>query len=220
MDSDDPKPAPGSLALVQDFVNTRNYLYGGEFLGDAEGATRRLTECGLLKGGESVGESERRRLVTLREALRELLLVHNGASEPGPDAEALNGLVASAALGVRFGADGRPALEPTAGDSPAERVVARLLAEVIWAEAEGKWERLKACRTRGAAGPSTTPPRTAPDAGATWTSAAPGTKCAHTASARSREPASLLPQPDTAAANGTALFTGVRRRVFLNEVRR
>ena len=101
------------------------------------------------KGGESVGESERRRLVTLREALRELLLVHNGASEPGPDAEALNGLVASAALGVRFGADGRPALEPTAGDSPAERVVARLLAEVIWAEAEGKWERLKACRNEG-----------------------------------------------------------------------
>lgn len=149
MDSDESKPAPGSLTLVQDFVNTRNYLYGGELLGDAEEATRRLTECGLLKEGESVGESERRRLVSLREALRELLLVHNGASEPGPDAEALNGLVASAALGVRFGADGRPALEPTAGDSPAERVVARLLAEVIWAEAEGKWERLKACRNEG-----------------------------------------------------------------------
>jgi predicted RNA-binding Zn ribbon-like protein len=49
---------------------------------------------------------------------------------------------------VRFRADGRPALEP-AGDSPVERVVARLLAEVIWAEAEGKWERMKACRNEG-----------------------------------------------------------------------
>jgi len=146
MDSNNPKPAPGRLALVQDFVNTRNYLYGGELLGDAEEATRRLTERGLLKKGESVGESERRRLISLREALRGLLLVHNGAGEPGPDAEDLNGLVTSAALGVRFGADGHPALEPAAGDSPAERVVARLLAEVIWAEAEGKWERLKACR--------------------------------------------------------------------------
>ena len=149
MDSDNPKPAPGRLALMQDFVNTRNYLYGGDLLGDAEEATRWLTERGLLKKGESVGESERRRLVSLREALRGLLLVHNGAAEPGPDAEDLNGLVTSAALGVRFRADGRPALEPAAGDSPAERVVARLLAEVIWAEAEGKWERLKACRNEG-----------------------------------------------------------------------
>ncbi len=61
----------------------------------------------------------------------------------------MNGLVASAALGVRFRADGRPDLEPAAWDSPAERVVASLLAEVIWAEAEGKWERLKACRNEG-----------------------------------------------------------------------
>jgi predicted RNA-binding Zn ribbon-like protein len=149
MDSDNPKPAPGPLALVQDFVNTRNYFHGGDLLGDAEEATRRLTERGLLKKGESVGESERRRLVSLREALRGLLLVHNGVAEPGPDAEELNGLVTSAVLGVRFSADGRPVLEPAAGDSPAERVVARLLAEVIWAEAEGKWERLKACRNEG-----------------------------------------------------------------------
>jgi predicted RNA-binding Zn ribbon-like protein len=149
MDGNNPKLAPGPLALVQDFVNTRNYLYGGDLLGDAEEATRRLTERGLLKKGESVGESERRRLVSLREALRGLLLVHNGAGEPGPDAEELNGLVTSAALGVRFRADGRPALEPAAGDSPAERVVARLLAEVIRAEGEGKWERLKACRNEG-----------------------------------------------------------------------
>src|SRR5919107_902843 len=110
MDSDNPKPAPGTLALVQDFVNTRNYLHGGDLLGDAEETTRMLTERGLLKKGESIGESERRRLGSLREALRGLLLVHNGA---------------------------------------AERVVARLLAEVIWAEAEGKWERLKACRNEG-----------------------------------------------------------------------
>ena len=149
MDSDNQKPAPGALALVQDFVNTRNYLYGGDLLGDAEEATRRLTERGLLKKGESVGESERRRLVSLREALRGLLLVHNGAGEPGPDTEDLNGLVTSAALGVRFRADGHPTLEPAAGDSLAERVVARLLAGVIWAEAEGKWERLKACRNEG-----------------------------------------------------------------------
>jgi predicted RNA-binding Zn ribbon-like protein len=144
-----PKPAPGRLALVQDFVNTRNYFQGGDLLGDAEEATRRLTECGLLEKGESVGEAERQGLVSFREALRGLLLAHNGAAEPRPDAEGLNSLVSSSALVVCFGADGRPVLEPATEDDPAECVVARLLAETVRAEAEGRWERLKACRNEG-----------------------------------------------------------------------
>lgn|ERR671921_958512 len=143
------KPAPGTLSLVQDFVNTRNYFQGGDLLGDAEEATRRLVECGLLAKSESVGEVERRRLVSFREALRELLLVHNGAAESGPDAKSLNDLVATAALGVRFGADGHPVLGPASENGPADRVVARLLAEVVRAEAEGRWGRLKACRNEG-----------------------------------------------------------------------
>ena len=143
------KPAPGTLSLVQDFVNTRNYFQGGDLLGDAEEATRRLVECGLLAKSESVGEVERRRLVSFREALRELLLVHNGAAESGPDAKSLNDLVATAALGVRFGADGHPVLGPASENGPADRVVARLLAEMVRAEAEGRWGRLKACRNEG-----------------------------------------------------------------------
>src|SRR5918994_7075461 len=72
---------------------------------------------------------------------------------------------------------------------------------------------------RGAAGPSTTPLRTTPAAGATWTSAALGTKCAPTASA-SREPASRLsPQPDTAAANGGAPYSPECGEVDFSEVR-
>ena len=35
MDCDNPKPAPGPLALVQDFANTRNYFHGRDLLGDA-----------------------------------------------------------------------------------------------------------------------------------------------------------------------------------------
>jgi predicted RNA-binding Zn ribbon-like protein len=141
-----PKPAPGALGLVQDFVNTRNYLQGGDLLGGVEEADRRLVERGLLEVGESVGGVGRRVLVDFREALRVLLLAHNGAAEPGPGVEGLNELAASAALGVLFGADGRPTLGPVAGDGPAERVVGRLLAEAFRAEAEGRWGRLKACR--------------------------------------------------------------------------
>jgi predicted RNA-binding Zn ribbon-like protein len=140
-----PKPAPEPLALVQDFVNTRNYFDGGDLLEDAEEATRSLHELGLLEVGERVEEAERRRLVAFREELRGLLLAHNGVT--GTDMKALDDLVASAALKVRFGQDGRPGLEPAAEGGLVERIVGRLLAEVVWAEAEGKWERLKACRS-------------------------------------------------------------------------
>jgi predicted RNA-binding Zn ribbon-like protein len=50
---------------------------------------------------------------------------------------------------VRFGPDGRPSLEPAARGGPVERIIGRLVAEVIRAEAEGKWSRLKACRNEG-----------------------------------------------------------------------
>jgi predicted RNA-binding Zn ribbon-like protein len=147
------KPAPGPLALVQDFVNTRNYFRGGDLLGNAQEATTRMVERGLLKEGECVGEAERRRLVALREGLRELLVAHNGGGvEREADAGGLlNEYVASVALRVHFGPDGRPELEPVAGDegNPAARIAARLLAEVVRAEAEGRWRRLKACRNEG-----------------------------------------------------------------------
>ena len=142
-----PKPAPGTLALVQDFVNTRNYFRGGDLLGDVEEATVRLAERGLLEGSERLGEAERLRLVKFREGLRELLLVHNGLARG--DAAALNYVVSSAALRVRFKPDGRPALEPGTEGGLVERIVGSLLAEVVLADAEGRWERLKACRNEG-----------------------------------------------------------------------
>jgi predicted RNA-binding Zn ribbon-like protein len=137
------------LALVQDFVNTRNYFHGGDLLGDTQEATARLAERGLLKEGERVGEAERRRLVDFREGLRRLLLAHNGVAGPELAAGTLNDLVTSATLGVRFRPDGRPVFEPAAEGGPVERVIGRLLAEIVRAEAEGILGRLKACRNEG-----------------------------------------------------------------------
>lgn len=144
MDWNNPKPAPEPLALVQDFVNTRNHLYGGDKLADAEGANAWLSGRRLLEGDERVGEEGRRRLAGFREELRGVLLAHNGG--PGTDTEALDNLVAFATLGVAFGPDGRPSLGPRAGGGPADRLLGRLLAVIVGAEAEGTWGRLKACR--------------------------------------------------------------------------
>ncbi len=64
---------------------------------------------------------------------------------PGADAQALNDFLTSVALRMRFGSDGRPGLESAPGGGLVEQVVGRLLAEVVRAEAEGRWNRLKAC---------------------------------------------------------------------------
>jgi hypothetical protein len=134
------KPAPGGLALIQRFVNTRNYLSGGDLLADAEEATAWLTGHGLLGVGERIGERERERLVEFREALRSLLSAHNGI--PGADAQALNKFLATVELRVQLGSDGRLGLESAPDGGQLERVVGRLLAEAVRAEAEGRWGRL------------------------------------------------------------------------------
>src|SRR3712207_3063663 len=94
------KPAPWGLVLVQRFVNTRNYLSGGDLLADAEEATAWLTGHGLLEAGERIGERERERLVEFREALRKLLSANNGI--PGADTQALNIFLETVDLRVQF----------------------------------------------------------------------------------------------------------------------
>jgi hypothetical protein len=136
------KPAPGTLALVQDFVNTRNRLEGGELLGTIEETNATLSEGGLIGGQERLGEADRQRLIAFREGLRGLLLAHTGA--PEADVGGLDAMIASAALRVRFLPDGRPVLEPAAGGGLVERIIGCLLAEVV--RAEGTWGRIKACR--------------------------------------------------------------------------
>src|SRR4028119_162183 len=61
-----PKPAPGSLALVQGFVNTRNIMRGYDLLEDVEGAVAWLVEHGLLDGGARLTEGELGHLVGFR----------------------------------------------------------------------------------------------------------------------------------------------------------
>jgi predicted RNA-binding Zn ribbon-like protein len=61
----------------------------------------------------------------------------------------LNKLISSSTLRVHFGPDGHPYLEPAAESGLAARIIGDLLAEVVRAEAEGRWGRLKACRNEG-----------------------------------------------------------------------
>jgi len=130
--------APGELALVQRFVNTADLDRGTDTLADAAGLAAFLAAEGL--GNGVAGEAGRRRVVAVREALRALLLSHNGVPVDGGAVAILDG---AASVRVAFGADGAARLEP-AGEG-VDAVIGRLLAIVAHAQAEGTWERLKAC---------------------------------------------------------------------------
>jgi predicted RNA-binding Zn ribbon-like protein len=142
-----PKPAPGPLATVQGFVNTRNIMHGYDLLESVEGAADWLAGCGLLDKGVRLTGEDLARLVGFREGLRGLLLVHNGRVEG--DAGALNELAEDALLRVRFDGEGMPGLLPAGSGTAVGGVTARLLVAAVAAASEGTWRRLKVCRNEG-----------------------------------------------------------------------
>lgn len=142
------KPAPGSLALVQGFVNTRNIMHGYDLLEDVGEASDWLIGQGLLDGDARLTVGERLRLVEFREGLRGLLLAHNGASG-GLDVGVLNEMAEDALLRVGFDGEGTPGLLPAGSGTAVGGVVARLLVAAVEASSGGTWRRLKVCRNEG-----------------------------------------------------------------------
>ena len=129
--------APGELALVQRFVNTADLDRGTDELADDEGLAAWLVANGMATEVDAGG---RERAVAVREALRALLLANQGGE---PDREAIATLDRAAAITVAFDAAGTARLEPV--HNGVDGVIARLLAIVARAQAEGTWPRLKAC---------------------------------------------------------------------------
>ena len=127
-----------------DFVNTLDIEEGTDALADAHEATAWLKQHGLLAGGHAeISARDRERAVSVREALRRLLLANNGA-EPSPEAtRVLEGAARDGDLGVRFDGDGASLAAGTRGFPGA---LANILVPVARAMGDGTWERVKACR--------------------------------------------------------------------------
>jgi predicted RNA-binding Zn ribbon-like protein len=137
--------APGALELVRAFVNSVDLEDGVEELSDPEalGAWLRAREL-LPADAPAPGPADLRRAIELREALRELLLAHHGDHALDPRAvEVVDAAARRAHVGLRFGADGRAEVQP--GREGVDGALGRLLAIVAAAQADGTWERLKAC---------------------------------------------------------------------------
>jgi predicted RNA-binding Zn ribbon-like protein len=130
-------PAPGSLATVQDFVNTLDLEDGPELLPDAEALRTWLADAALLERDAAVGPAEHARAVVLREALRDVLSGDDAAVEH------VNAAGDRAGLRPVLRPGGGSALEPAAGG--VDGALGRLVAIVHRAVADGTWAHLKAC---------------------------------------------------------------------------
>jgi predicted RNA-binding Zn ribbon-like protein len=139
--------APGELELVRAFVNTRDLELGLEALAAPAELAAWLSARGLLATGGEASSGDLRCALALREGLRALLLANATGDPPPPEAVA-----AVAAAGRRAALHVRPdlvalALVPAGGGVDAG--LARLLAVVVLAQADGTWPRLKACPGEG-----------------------------------------------------------------------
>ena len=125
--------APGDLEVVRGLINTYDVEDDEDKLDAAW-----LKENGVATGNVSARDLDRTR--DLREALRDVLSSH------GTDRDAierLNAIGARAPLTVAFDEHGHAHLHAAGDDFPA--IAARLLAIVERAQADGTWDRLKAC---------------------------------------------------------------------------
>ncbi len=135
---------PHNLQLVIDFVNTLDVEQGIDALADATGLAAWLGARGLSDIGASpLRAGQRADAVELREAIRAVMLEHNGLDPDSEAAAALERAAARGQLSVCFDTDGAVRVAPRAPGFAGE--LARLLVPVAAAAADGTWERVKAC---------------------------------------------------------------------------
>ena len=135
--------APGDLGLIEELVNTWDLEDDIDTFSSPDALAGWLAEHGLAAPGEPLSHADLASAIAVREALRALLLANNqGELDPGAPAT-LSAAADRARLTVAVGADGSARVEPRA--EGIDRVFGRLLGIVARAQADGSWERMKAC---------------------------------------------------------------------------
>jgi predicted RNA-binding Zn ribbon-like protein len=137
-------PAPGSLKLVQDFVNTLDVEAGQDLLSGGEDLAAWLREQGLPGGDGPLADADAASARALREALRALLRANAGGAADPAATDLVNGLAARAPLRIELDAGGGASLHE-AGREGVDAALGRILAAVYTATADGTWARFKAC---------------------------------------------------------------------------
>ena len=136
------QPAPGPLGEVQAFVNTSDREKGTDELAVVDSATTWLRARGLILE-RVISEAERKRVVDVREALRDLLEAHHGTpADPGTGPR-LDRLFAGVQLYPHLSHEGGTLV---AGGQGVDAYLAGLAIGIVEATVAGTWQRLKVCR--------------------------------------------------------------------------
>jgi predicted RNA-binding Zn ribbon-like protein len=134
------------LVLVQELTNTLDVETGEDELAAPGGIAAFARLHGLEGlGGPGAAAQELAALRELREALRAACLAHTGTGMAPEASEALARRLGSAPLVVAVDGTGRASLRPAEGLSGIPALTARIAVGIATAEAEGIWQRLKAC---------------------------------------------------------------------------
>ena len=136
------KTAPGALELIQRFVNSVDLESGEDELSGPGELRDWLAERDLIEPDARVTAADLRRVLDVREGLRELLGANGGDAPDGERVERLDRAAARAGVRVSFQPGAEPAL--AAAGSGVDGAIGRLLAIVAGAAEQGTWSRLKA----------------------------------------------------------------------------
>jgi len=142
----DRQTATGELGLVQAFVNTVDLQDGPEELQDPNTLKGWLVAKGLLDGSQGVDASDLKHAIALREAIRSVIGANSGSRVYPVDIATLNEAASASGLRMRFGADGKPRLEPEATGVVA--AMGRIVAAMYAAMEGEEWTRLKLCSSQ------------------------------------------------------------------------
>ncbi len=138
--------APGPLGLVLSLANT--VTEAGDALGAREEAVGWLRAAGLLASDAGLLGSEHSALLRLRDALRDMLIVHASGQRDADAAARLTKGLADGRLVVTV--DSASTVGLASGARAAySSVVAVIAAAVAGSAAAGTWRRLKACTAPG-----------------------------------------------------------------------
>ncbi len=142
-----PKPAPGDLAIVQDFVNTAGTEEALDALATPEQLARWLAQRRLLDAGVELDAGQRRQALDLRASLRSLII----DSHTRANAENLLRFpktLASARFELLYDDEGRPVdFGPASGSF--DDALGALVAIAVSARRQGLWPALKLCARDG-----------------------------------------------------------------------
>jgi len=143
------KPAPGTFAVLQAFLNTHYDLAGergGEILCSADALRDWLAARRLIDSQKRLDDPDLARVVAVREGLRALALANNNQQLNTRAVQALRQASTGAATDIHIEPDGPVFV--VGADAGIDGALGALLAITATAMIDGSWPRLKACPGR------------------------------------------------------------------------